>query len=87
MLQSLQFSAVAAGLDPLIQGCRSIFQRVFVPKSFYSERFLFWSVIMSESFIPKGRYSEIRNNDPSELKSSEWCFDRDKNLQNNDLSK
>ena len=42
-------------------GCRSIFPRVLVPKSFYSERrrSLFQRVIIQKIFIPKGRYSGV----------------------------
>ena len=39
-------------------GCKSIFQRVIVPKSFYSERFLFRRIIILKSFISKSCYSE-----------------------------
>ena len=38
--------------------CRSIFRRVIVLKSFYSERFLFRRFIIPKIFIPKGLYSE-----------------------------
>ena len=58
-------------LDPSNLGVQVDIPKGFVPKSFYSERFLSWSIIMPESFIPKGRYSKIQNNDPSELNSSE----------------
>ena len=56
-------------------GCRSIFCRVMVPYSFYSEVFFISKghysknvypvrVIIPNIFIPKGRYFKIQNNDP-----------------------
>ena len=92
MLQSLQFSAVAAGLDPLHWSVvgpppPNLGVQVDIPKGFCSEKFLFRKVFILKRHYAGKFYSEIRNNDPSELKPSEWCFGRDKNLQNNDLSK
>ena len=43
-------------------------RNVIVPNFFYSERSQFLSRSLdhySEDFYPKGRYSEIRNNNPS----------------------
>ena len=52
------------------------FRKIFISKGHYSEdfypeglffqRFLSRRVIIPKDYIPKGRYSEIRNNDHSE---------------------
>ena len=63
------------------------FRNVFIQEGFYSEGSLFRKVLSWRVIIPKGRYSEVWNNDPFGIKIFGIMILQDITLRNNDLSR